>query len=75
MEELGRLQFRGRKESDTTEQLHSPSPCEVQQILFLPGGSVAKSLPVNARATGDVGSLPGLGRSSGEGNGNPFWYS
>ena len=23
----------------------------------------------------DVGSIPGLGRSPGEGNGNPFWYS
>ena len=23
----------------------------------------------------DVGSIPGLGRSSGEGNGNPFQYS
>ena len=33
----------GCKESDTTEQLHSPSPCEVQQILFLPGGSVVES--------------------------------
>ena len=24
---------------------------------------------------GDVGSVPGLGRSSGEGNGNPLQYS
>ena len=24
---------------------------------------------------GDQGSIPGLGRSSGEGNGNPLWYS
>ena len=28
----------------------------------------------NANA-GDLGSVPGLGRSSGEGNGNPFQYS
>ena len=28
--------------------------------------------PANA---GDVGSIPGLGRSLGEGNGNPFQYS
>ena len=25
--------------------------------------------------TGDAGSIPGLGRSPGEGNGNSLWYS
>ena len=34
-----------------------------------PGGSALKNLPANA---GDVGWIPGLGRSSGEGNGNPL---
>ena len=38
----------------------------------LPGGSVVKNLPSNA---GDVGSVPGPGRSPGEGNGNPLQYS
>ena len=38
----------------------------------LPGGSVVKNLPAN---TGDVGSIPGLGRSPGEGNDNPHQYS
>ena len=33
------------------------------------GGSVVKNLPANA---GDGGSIPGLGRLPGEGNGNPF---
>ena len=33
---------------------------------------VIKNLPTNA---GAVGSIPGLGRSSGEGNGNPLQYS
>ena len=37
-----------------------------------PGGSVVKNLPDNA---GDVGFIPGLGRSPGEGNGNPLQYS
>ena len=37
-----------------------------------PGGSVVKNLPANA---GDVASIPGLGRSPGEGNGNPLQYS
>ena len=35
-------------------------------------GSVMKNPPVNA---GDSGSIPGLGRSPGEGNGNPHQYS
>ena len=38
----------------------------------LPSGSVVKNLPVNA---GDVGSVPGLGRFPGEGNGTPLQYS
>ena len=40
--------------------------------MDFPGGSVVKNLPANA---GDVGSVPGLGRSPGEGHGNPFHYS
>ena len=35
----------------------------------------SKNLPANARDTGDLGSIPGLGRSHGEGNGNPLPYS
>ena len=41
----------------------------------LPGGSVVKNLPVDAGATGDMGSVPGLGRFPGGGNGNPLQYS
>ena len=37
-----------------------------------PGGLVVKNPPANAR---DMGSIPGLGRSLGEGNGNPLQYS
>ena len=40
--------------------------------LAFPGGSAVKNLPANA---GGVVSVPGLGRSSGGGNGNPFQYS
>ena len=32
-------------------------------------------MPANAGDTGDSGSIPGLGRSPGEGNGNPLQYS
>ena len=38
----------------------------------LPGGSVVKNPPTTAE---DAGSIPGLGRSPGEGNGNPLQYS
>ena len=40
--------------------------------LGFPGGSVVKNLPDNA---GDMGSVPELGRSSAEGNGNPLQNS
>ena len=36
---------------------------------------VVKNLPTNAGDVRDVGSVPGLGRSPGEGNGNPLQYS
>ena len=40
--------------------------------LGFPGGSVVKNPPANA---GDAGSIPGSGRSPGEGNGNPLQSS
>ena len=57
----------GRKELDMTEQLkwtvhYKDFPC----------GSDGKASAHNA---GDPGSIPGLERSSGEGNGNPLQYS
>jgi len=42
------------------------------RILGLPGGSVVKNTPANA---GDSGSIPGSGRSTGEGNGSLLQYS
>ena len=36
------------------------------------GGSVIKNLPANA---GDLGSIPGSGRSPGEGSDSPLQYS
>ena len=41
-------------------------------LMGFPGGSVVKNPPANA---GDAGLISGLGRSSGEGNGNPLQYS
>ena len=40
--------------------------------LDFPGGSDGKASAYDA---GDLGSIPGLGRSPGEGNGNPLQYS
>ena len=39
---------------------------------FFPGGSEVKVSACNA---GDLGSIPGSGRSPGEGNSNPLQYS
>ena len=36
---------------------------------------VVKNLPANTGDRRDTGSIPGLGRSSGGGHGNPFQYS
>ena len=41
-------------------------------ILVFPGGSDGK---VSAYNVGDLGLIPALGRSLGEGNGNPLQYS
>ena len=40
--------------------------------LGFPGGSDSKESDYNA---GDLGSIPGLGRSPGEGNGSPLRFS
>ena len=41
-------------------------------FLGFPGGSAGKESTRNA---GDLGSIPGSGKSPGEGNGNPLQYS
>ena len=55
----------------TTEPPGKPFYC-MYCIMGFPGGSDGKESACNA---GDVGLIPGLGRSPGEGNGNPFQYS
>ena len=45
---------------------------KIHVLVGFPSGSVVKNLPANAR---DVGLISGLGRSPGEGNGNPLQYS
>ena len=45
---------------------------DISNNMDFPGGSDGKAFAYNA---GDPGSIPGLGRSPGEGNGNPLQYS
>ena len=44
----------------------------LRQEKTFPGGSDGRESACNG---GDLGSVPGLGRSPGEGNGNPLQYS
>ena len=46
--------------------------CFYYIIVCFPGGSEVKAYACNA---GDLGSIPGLGRSPGEGNSNLLQYS
>ena len=45
---------------------------DLNYTLSFPGGSDGKASACNAE---DPGLIPGLGRSPGEGNGNPLQYS
>ena len=43
-------------------------------VTTSPDGSAGKEYACNTGDTGDVGSMPGSGRSPGGGNGNPLQY-
>ena len=57
----------------------SPMSPEIAGGSFTTGASLeaqlVKNPPANAGNVGDVGLIPGLGRSPGEGNGSPLQYS
>ena len=44
------------------------------ELVGFPGGTVVKNLPTNTGDTRDMGLIPGMGRSSGGGNGNLLQY-
>ena len=46
--------------------------CSFRGMMAFPGGSDSKA---SAYSAGDLGSIPGSGRSPGEGKGNPLQYS
>ena len=53
-------------------------PFDLPKVLYTWASQVVlvvKKPPANAGGTGNVGSIPGLGRSPGDGNDNPFQYS
>ena len=60
------VQFLGREVPLAKDRLPTPV------FLGFPGGSVGKE---SACDEGDPGSIPGLGRSPGEGKGYPLQYS
>ena len=47
----------------------------VAQLQGFPSSSVGKESTFSVIHAGDVGSIPGLGRSPGRGHGNPLQYS
>ena len=60
-------------ELDMEQQTGSKQEKEyVKAVYCHPGGSEVKASAWNV---GDPGSIPGSGRSPGEGNGNPLQYS
>ena len=53
-------------------ELNSPNSGE---RIKIPGGLMVKNPPANAEDIRDAGSIPGSGRSPGEGRDNPLLYS
>ena len=73
--------YRSRTENGMGTGKEPGKKTETEQLMILegtrgmlcfPGSSDGKASAYNA---GDPGSIPGSGRSSGEGNGNPLQYS
>ena len=55
--------------------IHFFMKCFLSAYYSFLGGAVVKSIPANVGDTRDGVSIPGLGRSPGEGNGNSLQYS
>ena len=63
-------------ESETPELGPRNLFSQAQQVtLGFPSGSAVKNPPATVGDTGDMSSIPGLGRSPGGGCGNPLQYS
>ena len=69
------LRRKGRSEQPFTAEpsrLPGPESQPPPHLPGFPGGTVVNSLPASAGGARDVGSIPGSGRSPGEGNDNPL---
>ena len=62
------------REKGATEK-HRATQLASKKEKGFPDGSAGKESACNAGDTGDVGLIPGSGRSPGGGNGNPLQYS
>ena len=71
-EDPGRPQSMGLQRVGLTEHTHNLILETVVCVVRYSDSSVVKNLPANA---GDVGSIPGLGMSPGEGNGSSLQCS
>ena len=60
------------QKNELSEETHMLAHLQTLLGRGFPGGSEVKASACNA---GDLGSIPGSGRSPGEGNGNPLQYS
>ena len=76
---LNKEHFINAKESHTEHDVQREDPIKVINLSIkytnssgFPGGSEGKESTCNA---GDLGSIPGLGKSLGGGHGNPLQYS
>ena len=78
--------LRSNRWSDQSQDSEGSQPCQSQlgdmghlssskPIKGFAGGTVVKNSLANVGDTGDMGQIPRLGRSPGEGNGNPIQYS
>ena len=56
--------------SNPFSTLFHPANCPASQVVL-----VVENLSASAADVRDAGSIPGSGKSSGEGNGNPLQYS
>ena len=65
-------QYCNKCSKDSENGPHPKKKANYLNSSDFPGGSGVKNLPANA---GETGSIPGSGRSPGEGNGNPLQHS
>ena len=72
---MGKISEYLTKEDTQKTTMHMKICSTMCTIKAFPDGSVGKESACNAGDTGNTGSIPTLGRSSGGENGNPLQYS